>query len=60
MYQSNFDEYVKPILKKILLVVVLIILALLVGQMIGFAIGGQNPFAVFLPSTWSHIINFLQ
>ncbi|SOB38172.1 conserved hypothetical protein [Latilactobacillus sakei] len=36
------------------------IFAGLIGQMIGFAMGGQNPFAVFLPSTWSHIINFLQ
>lgn len=41
MYQSNFDEHVKPVLKKILLVFVLIIIALLVGQMIGFAIGGR-------------------
>ena len=60
MYQSNFNEHVKPVLKKILLVIVLIIIALLVGEMIGFAMGGQNPFGVFLPSTWSHIINFLQ
>ena len=60
VYRSNFEEHVKPVIKKILLVIVLMIFAGLIGQMIGFAMGGQNPFAVFLPSTWSHIINFLQ
>ncbi|WKF86205.1 DNA-directed RNA polymerase subunit beta [Lacticaseibacillus pantheris] len=36
------------------------IILLILGTMIGFAIGGSNPFAVFLPSTWTHIGKFLE
>lgn len=36
-----------------------LILTVLVGIFIGFMVAGQNPFQVFLPSTWTHVFEFL-
>jgi hypothetical protein len=57
---NRFDIFVRPVLTKILFVAVLMVLALLVGSMVGFAIGGGNPLRVFLPSTWGHMLEFVQ
>nr|WP_218841948.1 DNA-directed RNA polymerase subunit beta [Lacticaseibacillus absianus] len=37
----------------------LVVGALIIGSMIGYAIGGGNPWRVFVPSTWTHIFDFL-
>lgn len=36
------------------------LILLVVGAMIGYAINGGNPFMVFVPSTWTHIIDFFR
>lgn len=53
-------NYAKRILKKIGWGIVIAFVALIVGSMIGYAIGGGNPFKVFLPETWLHIVDFLR
>ncbi|MBU3852082.1 MAG: DNA-directed RNA polymerase subunit beta [Candidatus Paralactobacillus gallistercoris] len=57
---NSSDNYVHNILKKIGIVILCVLIALIIGAMIGFGIGGGNPFAVFLPSTWAHIAAFLK
>ncbi|ANK59866.1 DNA-directed RNA polymerase subunit beta [Loigolactobacillus backii] len=56
----RFDVFVRPVLSKILLVAILMLATLVLGTMIGFAIGGGNPLRVFLPSTWGHMLDFVQ
>ncbi|WP_125980142.1 DNA-directed RNA polymerase subunit beta [Loigolactobacillus iwatensis] len=56
----RFDVFVRPVLSKILLVAILMLVTLVLGTMIGFAIGGGNPLRVFLPSTWGHMLDFVQ
>ncbi|WP_155285994.1 DNA-directed RNA polymerase subunit beta [Lacticaseibacillus zhaodongensis] len=48
------------VMRYILIIILVCLLALVLGSMIGYAIGGGNPFAVFLPSTWAHIFEFLK
>lgn len=57
---NRFDIFVRPVLTKVLFVAVLMVIALLVGIVFGFAIGGGNPLRVFLPSTWGHMLEFVQ
>lgn len=53
------DVFSRTIRRGLLLLGIGIILMIL-GAMIGYAIGGGNPFAVFVPSTWTHIFDFLK
>ncbi|WP_127848284.1 DNA-directed RNA polymerase subunit beta [Lacticaseibacillus hulanensis] len=48
------------VIRRALLILGIGIILMIVGSMIGYAIGGGNPFAVFVPSTWGHIIDFLK
>lgn len=48
------------VLRRIGLVLAACLIVLILGAMIGFAIGGGNPLAVFLPGTWGHILDFLR
>lgn len=48
------------VMRTILLIILICLLVLVLGSMIGYGIGGGNPFRVFLPSTWQHIIDFLK
>lgn len=60
MASRHYQENIQPILIKLLWLIFAIVIALLLGLMIGSMIGGRNPFAVFLPSTWTHIAEFLK
>ncbi|MFC6171088.1 DNA-directed RNA polymerase subunit beta [Loigolactobacillus jiayinensis] len=57
---KRFDFFVRPVLIRILLVAVAMTIAIVIGAMIGYAIGGSNPFRVFLPSTWGHLLDFVR
>lgn len=35
------------------------LLTVFIGIFIGFMIAGQNPFLVFWPPTWLHVVEFL-
>ncbi|APT19073.1 hypothetical protein FC62_GL000348 [Amylolactobacillus amylotrophicus DSM 20534] len=35
------------------------LLTVLIGMFIGFMVAGQNPFLIFWPPTWFHVIEFL-
>ncbi|KRM56540.1 DNA-directed RNA polymerase subunit beta [Lacticaseibacillus sharpeae] len=47
-------------IRRVLLLLGIGIILMILGAMIGYAIGGGNPFAVFVPSTWTHIFDFLK
>jgi hypothetical protein len=53
------DE-LKRVLKRIGIILLVCLAMVIVGTMIGYGIGGGNPFAVFLPHTWSHILDFMR
>ncbi|MFD1319415.1 DNA-directed RNA polymerase subunit beta [Loigolactobacillus zhaoyuanensis] len=57
---NRFDVFVKPVLIRILLVAIAMTIAIIIGAMAGYAIGGGNPFRVFLPSTWGHLLDFVR
>lgn len=50
----------KLVVQRIGIIIVICLLVLILGAMIGYGIGGGNPFAVFLPQTWGHILGFLR
>jgi len=52
-------SYARRILKKVGIGLLIALLMLIIGLMIGYAVGGGNPLRVFLPSTWLHILDFL-
>lgn len=54
------SAYALRVVRKLLIGLLLVVLAIVVGAMVGYAINGGNPFAVFLPSTWTHIFDFLK
>lgn len=47
-------------LKWIGIIILICLLMIVLGTMIGYGIGGGNPFQVFVPSTWTHIFDFLR
>lgn len=53
-------EYALRVVRKLLIGLLLVILALVIGAMVGYGIEGGNPLRVFLPSTWTHILDFLK
>lgn len=54
-------QSVKSTLKYLGWTLLAIVIALLVGVLIGYAISGSgNPFKVFAPQTWQHIIDYLR
>lgn len=53
-------EEFRSALKWIGIIILICLLMVVIGTMIGFAIGGGNPFRVFMPSTWTHIFDFLR
>lgn len=57
---NRFDIFVKPVLVRILLVAIAMTIAIVIGATIGYAVGGGNPFRVFLPSTWGHLLDFVR
>lgn len=46
-------------LKRLGKLVLYLILALIIGAFIGCGVAGSNPFAIFFPSTWTHLFQFL-
>ncbi|MFD1393894.1 DNA-directed RNA polymerase subunit beta [Lacticaseibacillus jixianensis] len=54
------SEYAQRVVRKLLIGLLLVVLALIIGAMVGYAIEGGNPFRIFLPSTWTHILDFLK
>ncbi|MFD1441473.1 MULTISPECIES: DNA-directed RNA polymerase subunit beta [Lacticaseibacillus] len=54
------SEYAMRVVRKLLIGLLLVIAALILGAMVGYAIDGGNPFKVFVPSTWTHILDFLK
>jgi hypothetical protein len=50
-----------PIWLRLIIVAVLMTISLAAGAMIGYGvIGDGNPFDVFKPSTWQHIIDIVE
>lgn len=54
------SEYAMRVVRKLLIGLLLVIVALVVGAMVGYAIDGGDPLRVFVPSTWTHIFDFLK
>ncbi|EPI00885.1 MULTISPECIES: DNA-directed RNA polymerase subunit beta [unclassified Enterococcus] len=53
------SRYILLTLMKILIVLLLIFILFIIGTMIGYGvIGGGNPFRVFQPDLWLHIVDF--
>ncbi len=48
------------IMRRLGILVLVGLVLIVVGAMIGYGVGGGNPFAVFVPSTWTHILDFLR
>ncbi|MBD5430442.1 DNA-directed RNA polymerase subunit beta [Lactobacillus sp.] len=46
-------------LKQIGKIVLYLLLALIIGAFIGCGVAGSNPFAIFFPSTWTRLFQFL-
>lgn len=53
-------EYAKRIVQRLAVGLLAVLLALIIGSMVGYAIGGGNPLAVLIPTTWTHIFDFLR
>ncbi|WP_261806961.1 DNA-directed RNA polymerase subunit beta [Lapidilactobacillus luobeiensis] len=48
-------------LRYIGITLLIMVIALLVGSVIGYGISGKgNPFQVFSPQTWQHVLDFLR
>ncbi|MFV0559694.1 MAG: DNA-directed RNA polymerase subunit beta [Enterococcus sp.] len=53
------DHYILVTLVKILFIILLIFALFIAGTMIGYGvIGGGDPFHVFEPQLWQHIMKF--
>ncbi|KRN29317.1 hypothetical protein IV38_GL000200 [Lactobacillus selangorensis] len=57
--KNNYKDYARPLLKKIGWVIVGMLIAIIIGAMVGYHLAdGGNPFAIFNPQTWQHVIDF--
>ncbi len=57
----NYHKRRFPIWKRLILLIGLCVFALVAGAMFGYgALGHGNPFAVFNPVTWRHILDFFK
>lgn len=55
------SEHILRNLIRIVFVLLLGVVLFIVGSMIGYGVvGGGNPFGVFFPSVWRHILEFIQ
>ncbi|WP_461218880.1 DNA-directed RNA polymerase subunit beta [Lapidilactobacillus salsurivasis] len=54
-------EHVLSVLRFLGITLLAMVIALLVGSVIGYGISGKgNPFQVFSPKTWQHVLDFLR
>ncbi|WP_332238259.1 DNA-directed RNA polymerase subunit beta [Sporolactobacillus sp. KGMB 08714] len=57
----NYHKRRFPIWQRLIGLLLFAAVALVVGAMFGYgALGHGNPWAVFLPGTWQHILDFLR
>lgn len=54
------SQYPKRVFHHVKIWLIIALISLILGLLIGFGMGGDNPFKVFLPSTWIHFFNFLR
>lgn len=54
----NSDVLLKY-LRQIGKIILYLLLALVIGAFIGCGVAGSNPFAIFFPSTWARLFQFL-
>lgn len=58
---ENLDQSPRRrLLKRIGKILLSLLITILIGIFIGMIVAGQNPFLMFWPPTWFHLIEFLQ